>query len=211
MPESPVAAPIHRTIGALLLLAAPLAAQAPAGPVTYHLLPDSRLEVKTGKAGLFGFAGHEHVIRARAFEGEVVYDPADLAAGQVHIAILTDSLEVLTPPDTAEIRKVTAAMRSEVLMTDSFPLIELRSRALNRVQDGYRLQFDLTLHGRTRPVEVPLTLAFEGDTLVAATTFSLKQSDFGIRPFSGGPAGTVKVADKVEFRIAARALPVSPP
>src|SRR6266545_6144306 len=43
--------------------------------VVYRLIPSSRLEVKTGKAGLFGFAGHSHSIRARAFSGNVVYYP----------------------------------------------------------------------------------------------------------------------------------------
>ncbi|HEX6104914.1 MAG TPA: hypothetical protein VFZ26_04980, partial [Gemmatimonadales bacterium] len=33
----------------------------------------------------------------------------------------------------------------------------------------------------------------------AAGTFTAKQTDFGIKPFSGGPAGTVKVADRVTF------------
>jgi len=29
--------------------------------------------------------------------------------------------------------------------------------------------------------------------------FSVKQTDYGIRPFRGGPAGTVRVADRVTF------------
>src|SRR4051812_25483447 len=32
--------------------------------VTYQLAPASRLDVKTGKGGLIGFAGHSHVIHA---------------------------------------------------------------------------------------------------------------------------------------------------
>ena len=92
--------------------------RAPAGfegvdSVEYRLAPSSRLEVKTGKAGLFGFAGHTHVIRARAFSGNVVYYPHAAARSHLQITIQTDSLEVLTPPDTAEIRKVTEAMRTE--------------------------------------------------------------------------------------------------
>src|SRR2546427_4993826 len=37
--------------------------------VVYRVSPTSRFEVKTGKAGLFGFAGHEHLIRARGCTG----------------------------------------------------------------------------------------------------------------------------------------------
>ena len=89
--------------------------------VTYRLAPSSWLTVKTGKAGLFGFAGHTHVIRADAFHGQVVYYPKAPASSHLEITILTDSLEVLTPPDTAEIRKVTEAMRTEVLHPADHP------------------------------------------------------------------------------------------
>ena len=43
--------------------------------VTYRLARAAASQVKTGKAGLFGFAGHSHVIQARAFHGSVVYYP----------------------------------------------------------------------------------------------------------------------------------------
>ena len=38
-----------------------------------------------------------------------------------------------------------------------------------------------------------------GRTIRAGGSFVAKQTDFGIKPFSGGPGGTVKVADKVTF------------
>lgn len=201
--------PQHRAWCILLLAAAPLAAQGGAAG-TYVLLPSSRLDVKTGKAGLFGFAGHEHLIRARAFTGEVTFDPADPAATTVRITLSTDSLEVLTPPDTAEIRKVTAAMRRDVLHTDSFPEITLLSRSVTATAEGYRLVAGFTMHGRTREVTIPVALEFQGDTLVATAAFSLRQTDFGMRPFRGGPGGTVRVADEVKFSIAVRALPAPP-
>src|ERR1043165_710463 len=83
--------------------------------VIYRLDPSSRFEVHTAKAGLFGFAGHEHLIRARRFSGAVVYHPAAPAQSHLEIRIETAGLEVLTPPDSAEIRKVTETMRNEVL------------------------------------------------------------------------------------------------
>ena len=178
---------------------------------TYRLLSASRLDVKTGKSGLFGFAGHEHLIRARAFHGEVEYDPARPEATVVRITLATDSLEVLTPPDTAEIRKVTAAMRRDVLHTDSFPEITLVSRSVTATEKGDRLVADFTMHGRSREVIVPVAVTFRGDTLVATAAFTLKQTDFGIRPFRGGPGGTVRVADEVKFTIDARALPAARP
>ena len=179
-----------------------------ADSVIYHLLPASRFEVKTGKAGLFGFAGHSHVIRARAFTGRVAYYPKAPASSHLEITVLTDSLEVLTPPDTAEIRKVTEAMRTEVLHVDRFHQIRLTTRAVRPTADGFHLVGLLTLEGETREVPMEVSVALGADSLQAASTFSVKQTDFGIKPYKGGPAGTVKVADRVVFTIEAVAARV---
>ena len=68
----------------------------------------------------------------------------------------------------------------------------------------------LTIKGKTR--EVPLTVELEigADTLRATSAFSIKQTDFGIRPYRGGPAGTVRVADQVTFSIKAVAVVTRP-
>ena len=177
-------------------------------PLLYRLAATSRFEVKLGKAGLLGFAGHEHVIRARAFSGRVEYDPAAPADSRVEVVVPTDSLEVLTPPDTEEIRKVTATMRTQVLDVAHYPEIRLTSRSI--VVDGERLHIvvALTIKGVTReiPVDVRIARTATGDTLRATTTFSIKQTDFGIRPYRGGPGGTVRVADKVIFDVSAVAV-----
>jgi polyisoprenoid-binding protein YceI len=185
--------------------------RAPAGfegvdSVEYQLAPSSRLEVKTGKAGLFGFAGHSHSIRARAFSGDVVYYPHAPARSHLQITVQADSLEVLTPPDTAEIRKVTAAMRTDILHTDQYHEIRLVTREVTPTAHGFHMIGELTLVGQTRDVPIDVSVELGADTLRAASTFAIKQTDFGIKPFSGGPGGTVKVADRVTFTIDAVAV-----
>jgi polyisoprenoid-binding protein YceI len=174
--------------------------------VVYRLAPSSRLQVKTGKAGLFGFAGHAHVIQARGFQGEIVYYPRSPSSSHLDITVLTDSLEVLTPPDTAEIRKVTESMRTKVLRTDEYHEIRLVTRQVEPTAEGFRLIGAMTLVGETRELPIDVTARIGVDTLEAASTFSIKQSDFGIKPFSGGPGGTVKVADRITFEIRAVAV-----
>ena len=178
--------------------------------VTYQLASSSRLQVQTGKAGLFGFAGHSHLIQARAFRGEVVYYPGNPASSRVDITVLTDSLEVLTPPDTAEIRQVTASMRTQILRTAEFHEIRLTSRQVTPTATGFHVVAGVTMVGQTREVPIDIAVQIGVDTLEAASTFSLKQTDFGIKPFSGGPGGTVKVADRVTFSIRAIALRSAP-
>jgi polyisoprenoid-binding protein YceI len=172
--------------------------QGPPDSVVYHVDPSSRLVVKTGKSGLFGFAGHSHVIRARAVSGKLVYHPEE-ARSYLRLELPTDSLEVLTPPDTAEIRKVTAAMRTEVLHVDRYPRMTFTADSLSARSGKMELQLALTMEATTRKVPVTADVTIGADTIRATGTFTAKQTDFGIKPFSGGPAGTVKVADRVTF------------
>src|SRR6184192_61280 len=167
--------------------------------VVYVLSAASRFDVKTGKAGLLGFAGHTHVVRARAFVGRVVYYPDTPAQSRVEIVVPVDSLAVLTSSDTAETRKVTHAMRTEVLHADVYPEISFVSTAVSPTADGFQVQGRLTLAGQTRDVSCDIRAGIGTDTLRATGGFSVKQTDFGIRPYRGGPAGTVRVADRVTF------------
>jgi len=191
-------------VSALLLLGI---VQSP-GPdsVLYDLSTTSHLEVSTGKAGLLGFAGHEHLIRASGFSGLIVLYPDQPAASHLTVSVATDRLEVLTPPDTEEIRKVPATMREEVLDVSHFPDITLTAQAAERAGDTLRLQGALTIKGQTREVPLVVHVLIGPDTLRANTTFTVKQTDFGIRPYRGGPGGTVRVADRVTFVIEAVAI-----
>jgi polyisoprenoid-binding protein YceI len=193
-------------LAALMAIAAAARAQAPRDSAVYVLSPASRFEVKTGKAGLMGFAGHEHVIRARTFTGRVVHVPGAPSSSRVEVAVPTDSLEVMTPPDTAEIRKVTAAMRTDVLDVAHFPEIRLMSKMVTATSSGFHIVATLTMHGRSRDVTIDVHTRISGDTLRAASTFSVNQSDYGITPYRGGPGGTVRVADRVTFTIDAVAV-----
>ena len=175
-----------------------VAAQAAQDSIVYHLDPSSRLVVKTGKAGLFGFAGHTHVIRARAVTGRLVYYPGQ-PRSHLKLTLPTDSLEVLTPPDTAEIRKVTQAMRTQVLHVDKYPEMAFAAESLDAKSGKMPMQLAVTMEGVTRKVPVAADLRLSRDTLRAVGNFVAKQTDFGIQPFRGGPAGTVKVADQVKF------------
>ncbi len=183
------------------------AAQSPArDSVVYDLAPASRLVVRTGKAGLFGFAGHEHLIQAREFSGRIVYFPDQPTSSQVTVSIATERLEVLTPPDTAEIRKVTATLREDVLDVAQYPEITLTSQSVEPAGDTIRVRAALTMKGQTRTVPLVVRVRIGPDTLRATATFTVRQSDYGIRPYRGGPGGTVRVADVVTFDIEAIAL-----
>jgi polyisoprenoid-binding protein YceI len=174
--------------------------------VVYRFSHESKFEVTAHKSGLFSFAGHEHLIRARAFTGRIIYVSSAPERSRFEIVVAADSLEVLTPPDTAEIRKVTAAMRTDVLDVAHHPEIRFESTALTRTGDGFRVTGKLTLVGKTQDVTVDIKTTISPDTLRAVGTFEVKQTAFGIRPYHGGPGGLVRVADQVTFHFEAIGL-----
>jgi polyisoprenoid-binding protein YceI len=93
-----------------------------------------------------------------------------------------------------------------VLRVAEHPEIRLQSTAVSVTPQGVELVAALTLMGATRSVPVTLRLQRSADTLRAAGRFSVKQTEFGIRPYAGGPGGSVKVADRLDFTIDVTAL-----
>ena len=197
----------------ILALAALLALPAGVGDSTvYRLSPASRFDVRVGTSGMFRFLGHDHLIRARAFTGRVVSYPDAPAVSHLQITVASDGLEVLTPPDTGEIRRVTEVMRTQVLAVARYPAITFASRAVTPIGGGFRVLGDLTIVGVTRAVTVDVAVTVGADTLRATGRCSVRQTDFGIKPVRVG-GGTVRVADGVtlEFAVvAARELVPSP-
>jgi polyisoprenoid-binding protein YceI len=67
------------------------------------------------------------------------------------------------------------------------------------------LHGELTLHGITRSQPAPARISVSGETLRASGEFSIRQSDYEIRPVSA-VSGTIKLKDelKLSFDISAR-------
>ena len=199
----------------------------------YLLAPASVLQVHAGKSGILAGLGHEHLVRAHAFTGEIVYFPAALARSRVSVTVLTDSLRVVPQADAANISKITESMRRKTLEVDSFPKITFVSQTVGvgpaaagsggQERAGAAptadmpgppsarvlVTGDLTMVGKTRPVSVDMDLTVAGDTLRADGSFVVKQTDFGIKPY-GTALGMVKVKDAVRFELHVVAIAVAP-
>jgi polyisoprenoid-binding protein YceI len=100
--------------------------------------------------------------------------------------------------------EIERTMRQQVLEVDKYPEIVFRSSNIsaNRMAEGrYRARIigDLTLHGVTQKnIWISAEAAVTDDRLRAQGTFSLKQSDFGIKPFSA-VGGTIKLKNGLQF------------
>lgn len=171
------------------------------------------MRIHVGKAGLFSFAGHEHEVEARSFQGEVVADAEDLARSSVHVSFEAAALRVLaTPQEPAQdVPKVQEAMVGpRLLEATRFPTITFRSRAVagKRVSpDVYDLEVtgDLSLRGVARSLTLPIRVEVSGDTLKASGRTVLRHGDFALTPIS--VAGVVKVKNEIaiDYTFVARA------
>jgi polyisoprenoid-binding protein YceI len=164
----------------------------------HELGPDSAsLVVKTYREGLAAKAGHDLIIEVRRWGAtlEVGEDPSRSSL-QLHVDARSlypreglRGVKPLTDTDRDEVRK---NIDEKVLGAEP---ISFRSSAVEAAGDG-RLQVrgELTIRGRSRPVDFELSV---GDDGRVTGTAQLVQSEWGIKPYRG-LMGALKVRDSVE-------------
>jgi polyisoprenoid-binding protein YceI len=210
------------TLALLCLAALTAASQTPApAPVPSFDIDraQSYIIAITDKAGLFSFAGHKHGILAREWKATVAFDPQQLAGSRAEVRIpvaslVIDSPEALQlaglkggpkPEDVAKIQKQMLA--AENLGAAQYPEIVFVTRTVAPQSQNFTLRGALTIRGKTNDIAAPVQVERMPDGAFRFTgEFTIKQSDYGIKPASVG--GVVKVKDevKVRFVVVARAM-----
>jgi polyisoprenoid-binding protein YceI len=117
------------------------------------------------------------------------------------MTVRASSLHLLGEETLGARQAIESALREDVLETAKFPDISFKSRSVksSRRGDGtydVRLVGELSLHGVKKQVTVPARVSLEAGTLHAIGTLELRQTDFGITPFSF-VNGTVTIRDTV--------------
>jgi polyisoprenoid-binding protein YceI len=199
-----------RTFVLTCTVAATAAAQAPdqflIDPAATHVT------IQVGRSGLFGFAGHDHEVVAPAVRGEITLDRSEISRSRVALEFDATALKVTgegdPPEDVPEVQRVMLSDR--VLDVRRYPTIAFQSRSISVEQRSsdrmtLRVTGDLTLHGVTRAITVPVNARLGPDVISGEGKTTVRQTAFGIRPVTAG-AGSVKVKDEVEviFAMAAR-------
>jgi polyisoprenoid-binding protein YceI len=172
----------------------------------------SQVTVLVGRTGAFGFAGHDHEVAVPKVDGIIVLDSADATQSTITLRFDVTAMKVTGRGEpAADVPEVQRVMLSDrVLDAQRYPTITFTSRRIVIVKQAVdrlvlRVEGDLTLHGVTRPITVPVEVRLADDQLAATANATVRQTDFGIRPVTAG-AGTVRVKDELElaFRIVAR-------
>jgi polyisoprenoid-binding protein YceI len=93
---------------------------------------------------------------------------------------------------------------TEILDVRQYPSIQFRSMSVApKGSDELLLTGQIQIRGRSQEVQVPVRFTRVGNNGIEFSgRFTIKQTDFGIQPTSGG-LGTVKVKDEVQvqFRV----------
>lgn len=176
----------------------------------------SEIRIVVLPAGTLARFGHPHVIGGAVVDGTVVLAEPFSESG-FSLRIDTQALEVDRPDwranegfdpelSASAIEGTRDNMRSgSLLNVAEYPEILIESISLSGPTWQPDVEVRIQLRGQSRELTVPIALIIEVDQLTATGRFSLRQSDFGIEPFSAA-GGSLSVADEIliRFRIVAR-------
>jgi len=163
----------------------------------------SRFTVQAFSTGLLSAVGHNPTIGIRSFSGEVDFDPEGPSAGSLSVEIQAASLEVLDDVSDRDRREIEKVTKNDVLEVAQFPEIafEAHDIALKRLNESLytaAIIGQLSFHGVTRRQTLGARIVDSGDMLRVSGDFTLKQSDFQIKPVSVA-GGALKLKDELKF------------
>jgi polyisoprenoid-binding protein YceI len=169
----------------------------------------SRATIEVGKSGLLSFAaGHTHEVVASAIAGTMAVDVDSPGRSTVRVTIDASSLKVTGKGESADdVPKVQETMAGQqVLDVQRYPTISFASTSVVvKSHTGPVLDTlvtgQLTIRNATHTISVPVSVRLEGDTVTATGRWSVKQSDYGIKPVSVGGVVSVKDALNISFSI----------
>jgi polyisoprenoid-binding protein YceI len=173
---------------------------------TYEIGPSQgSLQLHTGREGVAKKVGHDLVIEAKKWTAKVNVDGDDLTRSTASVTVDTRSLEVVSgtggakPLSDKDRKDIKENIDKKVLKTDKFPDITFQSsRVESKGADRATVHGDLTIMGTARPASMDITVT--GNK--ASGTMVVRQSDWGIKPFSA-LMGALKLADQLEIVVEA--------
>jgi len=178
----------------------------------------SDVNILVYRGGVMARLGHNHVVTAKSLKGAVSLHP-ELASSSFEIEFPVAELVV----DDAQARQAAGTdfpgeipqkdrdgtrknmLRAEVLDAEHFASIRLKSIKAAGSLPSAQVITRITIKDVSREVTVPVNIVTSADRLTATGQFDIKQTDFGIKPFSIG-LGALEVVDQVtvKFNIVAQ-------
>lgn len=189
------------------------------GAALYRVLgSESSLRVLVYRGGTLASLGHNHVLSSREVTGYVWRhaDPArsgfDMVVPVESFIVDDDDARRAEGPDfpvnvSEEAKQGTRRnlLGSAVLDAEHFARIRVRSSEISGAPGAPQVTAELTIKGMAGRVVLPVSMQHEGTSLRVRGEFTLKQTDFGIKPYSVA-LGALQVQDelRIKFELVAR-------
>jgi hypothetical protein len=178
---------------------------------------ESELRILVFRGGVLAALGHNHVLSSTTLGGRAWLHPDFPRSGfelslPVKELIVDDAQSRRAagngfPPDVVQRDKDATRrnmLRPEVLDAGRYPTILLSAARIEGTPRSPRIVARITIKDASREVEIPATIDIDGSRLTAQGEFDVRQSEFGITPFSAA-LGALAVQDRLHvwFRIVA--------
>jgi polyisoprenoid-binding protein YceI len=170
-------------------------------------LSQSRVTATLTQEGFIARRYPTHRVEVKNFTGKIEVPERDETRIAVEVEAETKSLtnadEDMTEFERREFHNV---LNNSVLESDKFPMIKFVSVSVTDARKSgetrsFTLNGDLTMRDTTKRVSFPVTVTISKDQLRATGDAELKQTDFGIKPYSG-KLGMIRIGDEVKINFA---------
>ncbi|MBI3898340.1 MAG: YceI family protein [Gammaproteobacteria bacterium] len=164
----------------------------------------SQAVVHVYRGGSLARFGHNHVVASRDLHGYVLLRNSNPQQADLYLPLA--SLTVDEPalraeagfdstPSQNDIDGTRRNMLDKVLEADRYPYLSFHVTP----NDDRTLNAEITLHGVTRTLQIPVEIETTTGHLRVSGHFSVNQTDFGITPFSA-VGGALKVQDRIDLQ-----------
>ena len=175
---------------------------------------ESLLTVRVYREGPLARLGHDHVIASRDLRGLAAWS-ADGTVARADLAMPISTLSIddrqlradagfESQPSADDIEGTRANMIKSI-DAEVFSDIRARAEFIGAEPDAARFRIEIDWHGVTQSFEATVELRRDANAFEVGGAFELRQSDFGIVPYSVF-GGALSVADRldVSFRLRGR-------
>jgi hypothetical protein len=176
----------------------------------------SAIRIYVFRGGSAARLGHNHVLSAPAFTGFFYLPGAGASNGRFDLEFRLDQLEfdnptyrlalgsafssTLTPEAIAGARQ--HMLGHDNMQADQYPIVRVHSLQIVGESPKFAARVQIEMHGQQREMWIPLSVEGLPDMLTVTGSFVLRQTDFGVQPYSV-LGGLLAVRDEVvvEFKL----------
>jgi len=170
-----------------------------AGGVVMTLRPAaSHIHIYVYRAGRAASLGHNHVLTAPVLDGYFYWSDAGPAHSRFDLRFRLDQIIIDYPTDRTDVgagsastlsAEAIAATREHMLGPDNmqaliYPMVCIHSLDIVGESPRFAVRLAVEMHGQSREMWVPVTVTGLPQHVHASGAVVLRQTDFGIQPYS---------------------------